>query len=217
MALTLYAHPFSSFCQKVLMALWENDVAFTYRHLEDAGVAEERAELWPFGKFPVLVDDGMIVAESTIIIEHLELHHPGPVRLLPEDRVAALEVRFMDRFFDTYVMAVMQKPVSVALHASGEAVADAVAEAARNLDVAYTWLEERLVDRAWAAGGDFGKADCAAAPALFYADWVHRIGPGFPRLRRYREQLLRRPSFARAVEEGRPYRHYFPLGAPDRD
>jgi len=215
MPLTLYAHPFSSYCQKVLVALWENDTPFTYRHLEDAGVAEERAALWPFGKFPVLVDDGTTVAESSIIIEHLDLRHPGAIRLLPDDRIAALEVRFMDRFFDTYVMTTMQGAVLAAI--KGEGVAAAVADAAEKLDVAYAWLEQRLAGRTWAAGEDFSMADCAAAPALFYADWVHRISPDFRRLRHYREQLLARPSFARAVEEGRPYRHYFPLGAPARD
>jgi glutathione S-transferase len=215
MPLTLYAHPFSSYCQKVLVALWENGTPFTYRHLEDAGAAEERAGLWPFGKFPVLVDDGATVAESTIIIEHLDLHHAGPVRLIPDDRGAALEVRFMDRFFDTYVMTTMQGAVLAAI--KGEGVAAAVAEAGKGLDVAYAWLDRRLAGRTWAAGEDFSMADCAAAPSLFYADWVHPIGPDFDRLRRYRQQLLARPSFARAVEEGRPYRHYFPLGAPDRD
>jgi glutathione S-transferase len=216
MSLTLYAHPFSSYCQKVLIALWENDIPFTYRHLEEPGAADERAALWPLGRFPVLVDDGRTVAESTIILEHLDLHHPGPVRLLPHDPDAALEVRFMDRFFDNYVMSAMQKPVFEALKGGGRRE-EAMAEARQALDTAYTWLEERLSDRAWAAGGAFSMADCAAAPSLFYADWVHEIAPAFPRLRAYRSQLLARPSFARAVDEGRPYRRYFPLGAPDRD
>ena len=100
MSLTLYAHPFSSYCQKVLIALWENEIPFSYRHLEEPGAAEERAALWPLGRFPVLVDDGRTIAESSIIIEHLDLHHAGPVQLLPRDRDAALEVRFMDRFFE---------------------------------------------------------------------------------------------------------------------
>jgi glutathione S-transferase len=217
MPLTLYAHPFSSYCQKVLVALWENDIPFTYRHLEKPGAAEERASLWPLGRFPVLLDDGRTVAESSIIIEHLDLYHPGHVRLLPNGREAALEVRFMDRFFDNYVMAAMQKPVFEALRAGGGRKEEAMAEARGALDTAYAWLEERLADRTWAAGEDFSMADCAAAPSLFYADWVHQIGSAFPRLRDYRSQLLARPSFARAVEEGRPYRAYFPLGAPDRD
>lgn len=217
MSLTLYAHPFSSYCQKVLIAFWENDIPFVYRNLEEPGAAEERAALWPLGRFPVLIDNGRMVAESSIIIEHLDLHHRGPVRLLPEQPEAALEVRFMDRFFDNYVMSAMQKPVFEALKADGSRKEAAMTEARQELDKAYGWLEERLFDRTWAAGAAFSMADCAAAPALFYADWVHQIAATFPRLREYRAQLLARPSFARAVDEGRPYRAYFPLGAPDRD
>ena len=217
MALTLYAHPFSSYSQKVLLALWENDTPFVYRHLEHEGAGAERAALWPFGRFPVLVDGGLTVAESSIIIEHLGLHHAGPVALLPRDPAAALEVRFMDRFFDQYVMTEMQKPVFEALRSEGSRKDEALAEAARTLDTAYAWLETRLAGRTWAAGEHFSMADCAAAPSLFYADWVHPIAATFPRLRDYRAKLLARPSFARAVEEARPYRGYFPLGAPDRD
>ena len=217
MTLTHYSHPFSSYCQKVLTALWENAIPFTYRHLEEPGAGDELAALWPVGRFPVLVDNGLTVAESSIIIEHLALHHPGPVRLLPDDRAAALEVRFMDRFFDQYIMSAMQKPVFEALRTDGGRKVEVMAEAVQALDTAYGWLEQRLKGRTWAAGDSFTMADCAAAPSLFYADWVHQISPEFPRLRDYRAQLLARPSFARAVEEARPYRSYFPLGAPDRD
>lgn len=217
MTLTLYAHPFSSYCQKVLIALWENDIPFTYRHLEHAGANEERLALWPLGQFPVLVDAGQTVAESSIIIEHLHLYHPGPVRLLPVSAEAALEVRFMDRFFDNHVMNAMQKPVLEALRGTQDRKEELLAEARVALDKAYAWLENRLAGRSWAAGGTFSMADCAAAPSLFYADWVHQIGADFPGVRGYRSRLLARPSVARAVEEGRPYRHYFPLGAPDRD
>jgi glutathione S-transferase len=217
MSLTLYSHPFSSYSQKVLVALWENETPFTYRHLEEPGAAEERAALWPLGRFPVLVDDGRTVVESSIIIEHLDLHHPGPVRFLPEDRDAALEVRFLDRFFDNYVMTAMQKPVFEALRAEPTRKEEAMAEACKALDTAYAWLEDRLSGRTWAAGEIFTMADCAAAPSLFYADWVRPIGPDCPGLRTYRSRLLARPSFARAVDAARPYRRYFPLGAPDRD
>ena len=217
MSLTLYSHPFSSYCQKVLTALWENEIAFTYRNLEESGANEELAALWPLTRFPVLVDDGRTVVESSIIIEHLELNHRGKVRLLPDDPTAALEVRFMDRFFDQYIMTPMQKPVAEALRTEDGRKDAAMAEAAKALDTAYAWLEQRLSDRTWAAGDSFTMADCAAAPSLFYADWVRQIGPEFPRLRDYRAQLLARPSFARAVEEARAYRSYFPLGAPDRD
>lgn len=217
LALTLYSHPFSSYCQKVLIALWENGTDFTYRHLEHEGVNAERLALWPVGQFPVLVDAGRVVAESSIIIEYLGLHHPGPVRLIPADAEAALEVRFMDRFFDNHVMTAMQHPVNEALRADPGRMEEARAKAAQLLDVAYGWLEERLAGREWAAGDGFTMADCAAAPSLFYADWVREIGAEFPQVRAYRARLLARPSVARAVEEGRPYRGYFPLGAPDRD
>jgi glutathione S-transferase len=217
MSLTLYSHPFSSYSQKVLVALWEREIPFTYRHLEEPGANEELAALWPMKRFPVLVDDGRTIAESSIIIEHLDLHHGTAARMLPDDPDAALEVRFMDRFFDQYVMTEMQKPVFEALRTEGARKDAALAEAGQALDAAYAWLEARLDGRTWAAGEAFTLADCAAAPSLFYADWVRQIGPDFPRLRAYRARLLARPSFARAVEEGRPYRAYFPLGAPDRD
>lgn len=217
MPLTLYSHPFSSYCQKVLIALWENDIPFAYRHLEDEGAGEELAALWPIGRFPVLVDDGRTIAESSIIIEHLGLHHPGTVQLVPSDPEAALEVRFMDRFFDQHVMTAMQGPVFEALRAQSERKEEAMEKARKALDTAYAWLEERLSGRTWAAGEDFTIADCSAAPSLFYADWVHRIGDAFATVQAYRARLLARPSVARAVEEARPYRSYFPLGAPDRD
>ena len=209
MSLTLYAHPFSSYCWKALIALYENDTPFTYRHMEHEGAGDERAALWPFGKFPVLVDDGATVAESSIIIEHLDLHHPGPSRFLPDDPKAALEVRFLDRFFDNYVMTPMNKPVAEALRPDGRRET-ALAEAAKELETAYGWLETALADSAT-------MADCAAAPSLFYADWVHRIGDAYPTVRAYRARLLARPSVSRCVEEARQYRPYFPLGAPDRD
>jgi glutathione S-transferase len=222
MTLTLYAHPFSSYCQKVLIAFWENDIEFVYRHLEHDGANDECRALWPFGQFPVLVDAGLAdaghtVAESSIIIEHLQLAHPGPVRLLPDDPQQALEVRFMDRFFDNLVMAEMTKPVFEKVKSDGSRLEAVLSKAREALETAYAWLENRLQGRAWAAGENFSMADCAAAPSLFYADWVHQIGPDYPGLRAYRTRLLARPSFARAVEEARSYRHYFPLGAPDRD
>lgn len=218
MPLSLYAHPFSSYCQKVLIALWENDTPFDYRHLEDPASATERAALWPLGKFPVLVDDGVTVAESSIIIEHLDLRHPGPTRLIPQDPIAALDVRFMDRFFDNYIMSEMQKPVFAAIAGDVARKDEALVAAAVSLETAYKWLEARLsAGSTWACGEAFTLADCAAAPSLFYADWVHRIGANFPQVQAYRARLLARPSVARAVEEGRAYRHYFPLGAPERD
>ena len=165
----------------------------------------------------MLVDSGRVVAESSIIIEHLDLFHPGPVRLLSDDPAEALEIRFMDRFFDNQVMTPMQQPVSEALRPDGGRKEEVLAKSAKALDAAYDWLENRLGGRTWAAGNRFSMADCAAAPSLFYADWVHEIGDAFPTVRAYRSRLLKRPSFARAVDEGRPFRAFFPLGAPSRD
>jgi glutathione S-transferase len=216
--LALYAHPFSSYSQKVLVALYENATPFTFRMLDpgDAQVMGELEALWPFKRFPVLVDGGRTVVESSIIIEHLGVHHPGSVRLIPQDAPAALEVRMMDRFFDTYVMTPMQKIVFDSIRAPENRDRQGVADARATLDTAYRWLDGALAGREW-AGGEFSLADCAAAPSLFYADWVQPIGERFANVIVYRQRLLRRPSFARAVDEARPYRPLFPLGAPDRD
>ncbi len=217
MSLTLYAHPFSSYCQKVLVALYENALPFEFRLLEDAQSMAELAALWPLKRFPVLVDAGRTVTEASIIVEHLQLFHPGPVRLLPEDPRAALEVRSLDRFFDNYVSTPQQKVVFDSIRPERERDAYGVAEARTMLETAYGWLDGVMAKREWAAGADFSLADCGAAPFLFYADWTHPIAPRFANVRAYRQRLLARPSFARAVDEARPYRRYFPLGAPDRD
>ena len=139
------------------------------------------------------------------------------MRLVPDDPAAALEVRFIDRFFDNYLQTPMQTIVSNALRDAGERDAKGVADARAMLKTAYGWLEQRMTNREWAVGDRFSLADCAAAPALFYADWTHPISEGFPNVRAYRNRLNARPSFARAVDEARPYRSFFPLGAPDRD
>ncbi|HEX8668711.1 MAG TPA: glutathione S-transferase family protein [Allosphingosinicella sp.] len=219
MALKLYGHPFSSYTQKALIALYENGTAFDYLTLgpDAPEIGAEFGALWPIGKFPVLVDEGQLVFEATIIVEHLGLHHPGPVRLLPADPAAALPVRMLDRFFDNYVMRPMQKIVTDSMRSGEERDARGVADSRALLDTAYAWLEKHLEGREWAADGGFTLADCAAAPSLFYADWAHPIPDGRPHLRAYRQRLLERPSFARAVDEARPYRPFFPLGAPDRD
>jgi glutathione S-transferase len=217
MTLKLYAHPFSSYCQKVLTALYENDTAFEYRMLDNEDTNAELEKLWPIKRFPVLVDSGRTIVEAIIIIEHLQLYHPGPVRLIPDDAKQALDVRMMDRFFDNYVMTPMQKIVSDKIRPENDRDPYGVTQARVMLDTAYGWLDGTLAGRDWAAGDSFSAADCAAAPSLFYADWVHPIDGKFPRVRAYRQRLLARPSFARAVDEARPYRSYFPLGAPDRD
>jgi glutathione S-transferase len=215
----LYAHPFSSYCQKVLTALYENDIQFEYRVLsaDDTETMAEFGRLWPLQRFPVLVDAGQTIREATIIVEHLEIHHPGPTRLIPSDPGAALEVRFLDRFFDNYVSTPQQKIVFDSIRPEGERDRYGVREAQGMLDSAYRWLDEAMAGRQWAAGDAFSLADCAAAPALFYADWTHPIDPALDRVHGYRRRLLARASFSRAVEEARPYRRLFPLGAPDRD
>jgi glutathione S-transferase len=219
MTLALYAHPLSSYSQKVLIALYENGTAFEYRMLssEHPQVSAEFARLWPLKRFPILVDGERTVVETSIIIEHLGLFHPGPVRLVPEEPRAALDVRMMDRFFDNYVMTPMQRIVFDRIRAEQDRDPIGVGEARALLDTAYRWLDDRMAAREWAAGERFSLADCAAAPSLFYADWTHPIGEEFANVRAYRRRLLARPSFARAVDEARPYRKLFPLGAPDRD
>jgi len=217
MALILYSHPFASYCWKVLIALYENDTPFEYRMVDDQRKFAELAALWPLKKFPVLVDGDATLIESSVIIEYLQQQHPGPVRLIPEVAGAALQARFMDRCFDNYVMTPMQKVVGDALRAADVHDPAGVAEAKGQLGQAYAWLESLLGDHTWATGGHFTLADCAAAPALFYADWVYEIEPRFSRLRAYRARLLSRPSIARVVDEARPYRKLFPLGAPERD
>jgi glutathione S-transferase len=219
MSLVVYGHPFSSYTQKVLIALYENGTPHAFRCLgpDFAEHAAEWLRRWPLGKFPLLVDGDRSVVETSIIIEYLQLVHPGPVRLLPPDPMAALQVRFLDRFFDLHVMTPVQHAVLGAM--TGDPVKRREAEtfAAEKLERAYAWLEGELAGRTWATGADFTLADCAAAPSLFYADWTHRISGTYPVVRAYRARLLARPSFARAVEEARPFRSLFPLGAPDRD
>ena len=213
----LYAHPFSSYCQKVLVALYENGTPFDYRSLEDAQNGAELAALWPMKRFPVLVDGQRTVLEASCIIEYLQLHHPGAVRLIPADADAALDVRMLDRFFDNYVSTPQQKVVFDALCAETDRDPHGVRKARAMLETSYAWLDARMATRTWACGDDFSLADCGAAPFLFYADWTHAIEPRFANVRAYRERLFARPSFKRAVNEARPFRPYFPLGAPDRD
>ncbi len=217
MTLKLYAHPFSSYSQKALIALYENRTPFEFRLLESDESMKELAALWPMKRFPVLVDAGRTVIEATSIIEHLDLHHPGPARLVPEDPRIALDARMMDRFFDNYISTPQQKVVFDSIRPEGTHDEYGVAEARAMLETAYAWLDKKMAGREWAAGDAFSLADCGAAPFLFYADWTHAIDPAFANVWAYRKRLLARPSVVRAVDEARPYRNYFPLGAPDRD
>lgn len=164
-----------------------------------------------------LVDGERTILEASCIIEYVGLRMPGPVGLIPEDRMAAMEVRMMDRCFDNDVSTPQQKIVFDALRPEDSRDAYGVQQAREMLDTAYAWLDKVMAQREWATGDQFSMADCAAAPFLFYADWTHAIGNALPHVIAYRQWLLARPSFARAVNEARPYRSFFPLGAPERD
>ena len=213
MTLVLHEHPFAAYCWKALIALYERAVPFERHFVGDAADRAALAELWPMASIPVLVDDaaGLTLPESTTIVEYLDAHGDAP------PLVASLQARLWDRVIDGHVMTPMQKIVSDTFRPQGEHDPHGVDSARKQLDTAYGWLDDALADREWAAGGAFSLADCAAAPSLFYADWTHPIGPTHDRVRAYRQRLLARPSFARAVDEARPYRPFFPLGAPDRD
>ena len=217
--LQLFFHPFSSYSQKALIALYENGTPFTARVLspQDPATGAEFAARWPIKRFPILVDGERTILEASAVIEYLDAAHPGPVRLIPQDPLAAVDARMMDRVFDNYVSTPQQKLVYDALRAPAARDAQGVAEARTMLETTYAWLDGVMADREWATGGAFTLADCAAAPALFYADWSHKIDARFANLLAYRARLLARPSFARAVDAARPFRPYFPLGAPDRD
>jgi glutathione S-transferase len=218
-SLQLFGHPFSSYTMKALIALYENETPFEFRILEPDH-PENMAELasrWPIRRFPLLVDDDTTVFETSAIIEHLAVFHPGPVKLIPVDAKAAVPVRMLDRVFDNHVMGRMQAIVHDELRPEDARDPYGVAQARTALDTIYAWLDQALAGRRWAAGDDFTLADAAASPALFYADWAHPIGEGRTTLRAYRARLLARPSVARCIDEARPYRHFFPLGAPDRD
>jgi glutathione S-transferase len=217
-SLQLFGHPFSSYTWKVLIALWADDTPFDFRMLgpDHPENGDELRRRWPFGQFPLLVDDDRSVAEATCIIEHLQAHHPGPNRWIPDGELGR-RVRFLDRVFDLRVMANMQAVVFDALRPAEHRNPADRSIARERLHTAYDWLEANLDQGPWAIGEQFTLADCAAAPSLFYADWVEEIDEKHLQLKAYRARLLAHPVVARAVDEARAYRPFFPLGAPDRD
>jgi len=217
MSYRLFAHPFSSYSWKAMIAFHEKGIPFELAMLEDPELMAELRSLWPVGQFPVLLDGERPIIEATMIIEYIDLRHPEPVRLIPADGDAALDVRFMDRVFDNHVMNMMQRIVAEYLPPHGSPNPATIEIVQGKLEVIYAWLDQRLAGQEWATPFGFSLADCAAAPSLFYADWVHRIPETMPNLRAYRARLNARPSVSRCIEEARPYRPYFPLGAPDRD
>lgn len=216
MSLTLYFHPLASYCWKVLLALYENDTAFSGEVI-DLGNPEARAEflkIAPLGKFPVLQDTerDLVISESSIIIEYLAEHYPGVVEFVPQDADAAREARAQDRFFDWHVHEHMQKIVGDRIRPAGKQDPFGVEQAQQALEVAYGVLDRRMATNTWATGVAFGLADCAAAPALFYADKVVAIGQRFPYTAAYLQRLLGRPSMQRVLSEAEPYMKFFPVG-----
>lgn len=214
--LALYGHPFSSYTWKAQIALQAAGLDHEFRvigpeHPEHGEFLADHAGPW--GKFPVLVDGQAVLFEASVIIEHLALAHGAP--LMPADPQRALAVRMLDRVFDNYVMTPMQAVVNEYLRDPANPDADRCAEQRGLLQRSYGWLENWLEH--WDTSGPITLVECAAAPALFYADWVHPIAEEFPRLRAFRASLLARPEVSACVEAARPLRHYFPLGAPDRD
>ena len=207
--LKLYYHPLSSYCQKVLVALYENGTHFT-PELVDLGNAEQRSaflKVWPMGKFPVLVDEAQdrMVPESSIIIEYLDQHFPGPTRFIPADGDTARQMRMRDRFFDLYIMTPMQKIIVDRLRPEGTSDAYGVAEARRQMTTALDLVERDMSEKTFAMGDAFSMADCAAAPALFYANMVAPFGASHANVARYLERLKARPSVARVFAEATPY------------
>lgn len=214
MSLIYHYHPLSSFCWKPLIALYENGIAFTPR-IVDLGNAESRAAfaaLWPMAKMPVLEEDAhdAVIPETSIIIDYLDRHHRGPIRFVPDDPDRAREVRLWDRIYDLYVQGPMQRIVFDRLRPDGQKDPFGVAEARASLATALGMVERYVADRRWATGDDFTLADCAAAPALFYADKVMPMAGAWPNALALLDRLKARPSFARVLAEAAPYFQYFP-------
>ena len=215
MSLKLHYHPLSSFCWKVLIALYENETPFEPMVFADMGDPEARAAyatMWPLVKIPVLEDTGRgkVVPETTIIIDYLDLHYPGPVRFVPEEPEAAREMRFWDRVFDLHVEVPMQKIVGDRIRPADQRDPYGVAEARSALATAMGIVDDAAGTRRWAGGESFGLADCAALPALFYADKVMPFGSQYQNAAALLERLKARPSVARVLAEAEPWFQYFP-------
>ena len=214
MSLRLYYHPLSSYCWKVLIALYETGVAFEGEivDLSDPEARERFVRMTPLAKFPVLVDEeaGKGFPESSIIIEYLAMKNPGSARLIPTDRDLALRVRLSDRFYDLYVHDKMQKIVGDRLRPAGAKDPTGVAKWQDELEIALSLVDRDMAEGGWATGLTFTMADCAAAPALYYANQVAPFGDRHAGAARYLDRLMARPSFARVLEEAAPYFANFP-------
>jgi glutathione S-transferase len=222
MTLALYIHPLASFCHKVLIAFYENEVAFQSETVDllDPGSAASLLAKWPVGKIPVLYDAARerVVPETSIIIEYVQQHYPGRVPLLPIDADDQLDARLWERFFDLYVSVPMQKIVADRLRPEDGKDPIGVADARKTLDTAYAMIDAQVKGKAWAIGDGFTIADCAAAPGLFYASIVHPFAREQRNLDAYFERLLNRPSMRRTLREARPFFSMFPYrdSMPDR-
>ena len=212
MSLVLHYHPLASFCWKVLIALYENGTPFEPKlvNLGDPAERDAFAALWPLAKMPVLEDGERVVAETTIIIDYLDRHHPGAVRFVPDDPERARDARLWDRIHDCYVQTPMQKIVLDRIRPEGQRDPFGVEEARGLLATALGMVERQAGEARWTTGEAFTLADCAAAPALFYADKVMPLAGTWPNALALLERLKARPSFARVLAEAGPYFQYFP-------
>jgi glutathione S-transferase len=213
MALTLYYHPLSSFCWKTLIALYEADIAFTPQMVNLGDPAERAAfaAVWPLAKFPVLRDEasGRTLPESSLIIDYLAQHYPAAAPLLPDDRDRALQIRLLDRLFDSYIHLPMQQVVAERMRPEDCHDPHGAAQARALITQGYDLIAPMLA-QPWAMGETFTLADCAALPALHYADYAVSLDP-WPSLRAYLDRLKTRPSIARVLTEAEPFFQYFPL------
>lgn len=214
MSLRLYMHPLSSYCWKTLIALYEADVPFEQEivDLQDPDARERFVRMTPLGKFPVIVDEeaGKAFPESSIIIEYLASKFPGAAKLMPADPDLALRVRLSDRFYDLYVHDKMQRIVGDRLRAEGQKDPVGVAKYRAELEIALALVDRDMAEGGWATGLTFTMADCAAAPALYYANQVAPFGDSHPGAARYLDRLIARPSFQRVLAEAQPYFDMFP-------
>jgi glutathione S-transferase len=219
MTLKLYYHPLSSYCQKALIALYENDIAFepVVVNLMDPESSAPMRALWPVGKFPVLRDEtrGHVIAESSVIVDYLDTHYARK-RLIPVDADAAWQARMWDRFFDLYVMEKQGKIVDDNLRPAEARDPHGVAKAKEALEKSYAIFEDRLGDNTWALGDNYSLVECAASPSLFYASLAAPITDSTPKLKAYYERLVRRPSYLRALKEAEPFFHWVPMEVKPR-
>ena len=214
MSLKFFFHPLASYCQKVLIALYENGTHFEPHVVDFSNEASAAAfrKLWLIAKMPVLRDEARdrTIPESSIIIEYLGQHYPGPTPLIPDDAEQALQTRLRDRFYDLYVHDPMQRIVGDRLRPAGKNDPHGVEAAKAQLRMSYGMIDEEMAARTWATGDAFTLADCSAGPPLFFANKLLPFGESHRNLARYFERLTQRPSFARSLAEAEPYMKFFP-------